>query len=149
VAPHQEAAGIQQLSRHLGHGLSDHPYPTRHVVAEAVFSAGLRRFQAEGEAWRTETSCYYFINESVAPSYVVDVSDHYETKRRALACHVSQFRPTGSDVVATRLTSSRFAQLIESRDAQFGAQAGCAFAEGFIVRAPVVRTHLLPDEARR
>ena len=49
----------------------------------------------------------------------------------------------------TRLTSSRFAQLIESRDAQFGAQAGFGFAEGFVVRTPVVRAHLLEDEARR
>jgi bacillithiol biosynthesis deacetylase BshB1 len=119
-----------------------------HVISEAVFSAGLRRFPAEGEAWKPERSCYYFINDSVAPSFVVDVSAHYETKRRALACHVSQFRPAGSDAVPTRLTTSGFAQLIESRDAQFGAQAGVAFAEGFVVRSPVVLTHLLPEEGR-
>jgi N-acetylglucosamine malate deacetylase 1 len=120
-----------------------------HLLTEAVFSAGLRRYPAEGDAWKPELSCYYFINDSVAPSFVIDVSDHYETKRRALACHASQFRPTGPDTTATRLTSARFSQLIESRDAQFGAQAGCAFAEGFVVRHPVVRTHLLPDEAGR
>jgi bacillithiol biosynthesis deacetylase BshB1 len=120
-----------------------------HLITEAVFNAGLRRFPAGGEAWRPEQSCYYFINDSAAPSFVVDVSAHYETKRRALACHASQFRPSGSDAVPTRLTSSRFSQLIESRDAQFGAQAGFGFAEGFVVRTPVARTHLLGDEARR
>ena len=120
-----------------------------HLVTEAVFSAGLRRYPAEGEAWKPEFSCCYFINDSVSPSFVIDVSDHYETKRRALACHASQFRPAGSDAVATRLTTARFQQLIESRDAQFGAQAGFAFAEGCVVRHPVVRTHLLPDEGRR
>jgi len=120
-----------------------------HLITEAVFNAGLRRFPAGGEAWRPEQSCYYFINDSATPSFVVDVSAHYETKRRALACHISQFRPSGSDAVPTRLTSSRFAQLIESRDAQFGAQAGFGFAEGFVVRTPVARTHLLGDEARR
>ena len=52
---------------------------------------------------------------------------------------------TGSDAVATRLTTAWFQQLIESRDPQFGAQAGFAFAEGCVVRQPVVRTHLLPD----
>ncbi len=118
-----------------------------HLVAEAVFSAGLRRYTAEGAAWKPEVTCYYFINDSAAPSFVIDVSDHYETKRRALACHASQFRPTGADPVATRPTSSRFQQLIESRDAQFGAQAGFAFAEGCVVRDPVVLTHLLPDHS--
>lgn len=120
-----------------------------HLVTEAVFSAGLRRFPADGEPWRPESSCYYFINDSAAPSFVVDVSAHYDTKRRALACHLTQFRPTGADAVATRLTSARFTQLIESRDAQFGAQIGAAFAEGFVMRSPVVRRHLLPDEGPR
>jgi bacillithiol biosynthesis deacetylase BshB1 len=115
------------------------------LLTEAVFSAGLRRYQADGEAWKPESSCYYFINDAAAPSFVVDVSEHYETKRRALACHASQFTPSGPGAVATRLTSSRFQQLIESRDAQFGAQAGVAFAEGFIVKHPLVRRHLLPD----
>ena len=109
-----------------------------------MFSAGLRRFPAEGDAWKPESVCYYFINDSASPSFVVDVSDHYETKRRALACHVSQFQPTQPGAVATRLTSARFRQLIESRDAQFGALAGVAFAEGIVVRQPPLRPHLLP-----
>ncbi|OFW12288.1 MAG: bacillithiol biosynthesis deacetylase BshB1 [Acidobacteria bacterium RIFCSPLOWO2_12_FULL_67_14] len=114
-----------------------------HLITEGVFSAGLRRFPAAGEAWKPESVCYYFINNAAEPSFVVDVSDHYETKRRALACHASQFRPSGQGTVATRLTSPRFQQLVESRDAQFGAQAGVAFAEGFVVREPLVRAHLL------
>jgi bacillithiol biosynthesis deacetylase BshB1 len=114
-----------------------------HLLTEAVFSAGLRRYHAEGDAWKPESVCYYFINDMAAPSFVVDVSDHYETKRRALACHVTQFEPSQPDAVSTRLTSVRFRQLIESRDAQFGALAGVAFAEGLIVKQPLVRPHLL------
>ena len=114
------------------------------LLTEGVFSAGLRRFPAEGDAWKPESVCYYFINDSASPSFVVDVSDQYETKRRALECHVSQFQPTQPGAVATRLTSARFRQLIESRDAQFGALAGVAFAEGIVVRQPPLRPHLLP-----
>ena len=119
-----------------------------HLLTESVFSAGLRRFQAEGEAWKPEWSCYYFINDSAPPSFLIDVSDHYETKRRALACHASQFQPAGPEAVSTRLTSVRFQQLIESRDVQFGAQAGVAFAEGVVVKQPVVRSGLFPEESR-
>jgi hypothetical protein len=56
---------------------------------------------------------------------------------------VSQFSPADTNAVATRLTNSTFQQLIESRDAQFGALAGVPFAEGFVVKQPVVRPHLL------
>ncbi len=115
------------------------------LVTEGVFSAGLRRYPAEGDAWKPEWVCYYFINDSAPTSFVVDVSDHYDGKRRALACHVTQFAPAGGDAVSTRLTSSRFQQLIESRDAQFGALTGVAFAEGFVVKQPLVRPHLLPE----
>ena len=114
-----------------------------HLLTEGVFSAGLRRYSAEGEAWKPESVCYYFINDMAVPSFVVDVSEHYETKRRALACHVTQFQPSQPDAVATRLTSVRFRQLVESRDAQFGAVAGVAFAEGIVVKQPLVRSHLL------
>jgi bacillithiol biosynthesis deacetylase BshB1 len=115
------------------------------LLTEAIFSAGLRRFDAAGEAWKAERVFYYFINDSAVPSFVVDVSDDYDAKRRALACHATQFTPSGPGAVATRLTSSRFQQLIESRDAQFGALTQVAFAEGFVTRQTLVRAHLLTD----
>ena len=114
-----------------------------HLLTESIFSAGLRKYDAEGDAWKPLSVCYYFINDADSPSFVVDVSEHYATKRRALGCFVSQFRPTQPDAVATRLTSSGFTQLIESRDAHFGALAGVAFAEGLVVKHPVLRPHLL------
>jgi bacillithiol biosynthesis deacetylase BshB1 len=125
------------------------------VLTEAVFNSGLRRFEPDYEAWKPDWTCYYFINDSAPPSFVIDVSAHYEAKHRALACHATQFAPsrppsraseqpssgeTGS--VATRLNTPRFQQLIESRDAQFGALANVEYAEGFVVKDPIVRADL-------
>jgi bacillithiol biosynthesis deacetylase BshB1 len=121
------------------------------VLSNAVFDGGLRRVDAAGDAWRPEWVCFYFINDSASPSFVVDVSEHYEIKRRALACYRSQFTTTASGAVSTRLTSASFNQLIESRDAQFGALAGVRFAEGLIVREPLLRDTLFKRDvlARR
>jgi bacillithiol biosynthesis deacetylase BshB1 len=118
------------------------------VLTEAVFNARLRRYDAGAEPWSAQWVCYYFINDSAAPSFVVDVSDAYGRKREALACHRTQFAPRVGDAVPTRLTSTLFQQLIESRDAQFGALAGVPFAEGVIVRDPVVRRHLFKDDVK-
>jgi bacillithiol biosynthesis deacetylase BshB1 len=115
------------------------------LVTEAVFNAGLRKYQAEGDAWKVDWVCYYFINNGDAPSFLVDVTEYYETKRRALDCHVTQFQPAGSGQAATRLNTPLFRQLIESRDAQFGALAGVTWAEGVVVREPVVRPALFRD----
>jgi bacillithiol biosynthesis deacetylase BshB1 len=119
----------------------DHGNASR-LLRQAIFRAGLRRVVGGGEPWRPEWVCHYFINDGVAPSFVVDVSDVYGIKQRALACHRTQFTPAGDAATATRLTSPLFSQLIESRDAQFGALAGVRYAEGFVVREPVVRPHL-------
>jgi len=123
--------------RHPDHGAASA------VLTEAVFNAGLKRYAAGGGApWKPEWICYYFINDSATPSFVVDVTDQYDLKRQALDCHVSQFQ-RAPRTVDTRLNTALFRQLIESRDAQFGALVGVPWAEGFIVREPVLRPTLM------
>ena len=119
------------------------------VLARAAFRSGLRRFAPEaGDAWRPDWVCYYFINDSEPASFGVDVSAHYEIKRKALACHRSQFAPVDPGSVATRLTLPHFQQLIESRDAHLGARTGVAYAEAVLLREPILRPHLMKDWAQ-
>lgn len=112
------------------------------LLTEAAFSAGLRRYGA-GDPWKPDWICYYFINDSATPSFVVDVSDYYERKREALDCHASQFGRAEPGAADTRLNMPLFRQLIESRDAQFGATAGVRWAEGIVVREPILRGSLV------
>jgi len=119
----------------------DHVAASR-LLTRAAFQSGLVRYAAAGEKWRADWLLYYFINDSTRPSFVVDVSAQYSTKRAALACHRSQFAPPATGAAATRLNTPRFQQLIESRDAQFGALVGVEFAEGVVVRELMTREHL-------
>jgi bacillithiol biosynthesis deacetylase BshB1 len=112
------------------------------LLRDAVFNAKLARYAAAGDPWRPEWVCHYFINDAGPLSFVVDVSEHYEAKRQALACYATQFA-RAAESAETRLNAPSFRQLIESRDAQFGALAGVRFAEGIVVDEPVVREHLL------
>jgi N-acetylglucosamine malate deacetylase 1 len=114
------------------------------LLRDGVFNAKLQKYEADGDPWQPEWVCFYFINDAGTASFVVDVSDYYDIKRKALACYRSQFtRATGSAV--TRLNGPDFNQLIESRDAQFGALAGVRFAEGIVTTEPVVRNGLLKN----
>lgn len=129
----------------IPYGVDRHPdhVSSSAMLTEAIFNSGLRRFDDGHDPWRPEWVLYYFINDSVPPSFVVDVSEHYETKRRALQCHASQFRSSEGGAIQTRLTSPLFQQLVESRDAQFGALAGVTWAEGVVLKEPIVRRSLL------
>lgn len=135
------------------------------TLRRAVFRAGLRRVRASAEprawlrllaggaslaeAWRPRQVIHYFINDEAAVSFAVDVSEVYDKKRQALACHATQFTPQGPDRVPTRLTASTFVQLIESRDARLGALTGVAYAEGLVVREPLLRASLFDDRSGR
>ena len=152
ATPAMIRSAVDLLRRHRPRTIAVPYWDDRHpdhvaasqLLTEAVSHAALRRYPAEGEAWKPERICYYFINDAAAPSFVIDVSDHYETKRRALDCHSSQFARTGQDGgVDTRLNTPLFRQLVESRDAQFGALAGVRWAEGIVVREPVLRASLV------
>lgn len=119
------------------------------ALSRALFTAGLRRFPlppgdaaADLEPWRAERVCYYFINDDAPVSFGLDVSEVYDKKRQALDCHRTQFTPAATDAVPTRLTASTFRQLIESRDAHLGARTGVAFAEGVVIREPLLRATL-------
>ena len=115
------------------------------LVTHAVFKSGLRRYRdAPGDPWRVDWVVYYFINnDDAAPSFVIDVTAHYARKKASMACHRSQFAPSGSSATNTRLTTPLFMQLVESRDARFGAQVGVPYAEGFVVKQPLLRDSLL------
>ena len=112
--------------------------PASEVLRRAVFSqrpaavsrpARRARGSRSGSATTSSTT-------RAAPSFVVDVSAHYERKREALACHrIAVHAGRSRRSVATRLTAPRFRQLIESRDAQLGALTGVAFAEGIVLRS--------------
>jgi bacillithiol biosynthesis deacetylase BshB1 len=150
-APETIRSAVDLIRRHRPRTIAvpywDDRHPD-HVAASnalrlAAFKSGLRRYATEADPWAPDWICYYFINDSVTPSFVVDVSAYYERKREALDCHRTQFQPSGQGAVGTRLSAPTFRQLIESRDAQFGALAGVAWAEGFVVREPVRRSGLL------
>jgi bacillithiol biosynthesis deacetylase BshB1 len=144
-------SAVDVLRRHRPRAIAIPYWDDRHpdhiasseVLRVAAFRSGLARFETGGEPWRPDWVCYYFINDGATPSFVVDVSSHYDAKRQALDCYRSQFAPSRAGAVPTRLTASTFRQLIESRDAQFGALAGVAFAEGIVVREPLQRSGLL------
>ncbi len=127
--------------RHPDHGAASR------VITEALFNSRLRRYRLDGEPWAPEWICYYFVNDEGPISFAIDVSAQYDAKLAALDCYRSQFRPEGPDSVDTRLTASSFRRLITSRDGRFGALAGVSYAEGFVVKEPILRHNLFKDMA--
>lgn len=119
----------------------DHESVSR-IVREAVFSAGIRKYLADQTppAYRPSQLLYYFINSTVTPQVVVDVTSVYSEKMEVLRCYRSQFDlEEGS--VTTPLTNG-YLEMVEYRERLFGQQAGVTYAEGFMSATPYVLANL-------
>lgn len=104
-----------------------------HLVAEAAYRAGLAKWRAAGDPFRPERLLYYFIHGSTQPSFVIDVSAHYERKLEALRAHRSQFQRAEAGV-PTPINNPRYLNDLEARDRYFGSLVGVQHAEGFVYR---------------
>jgi LmbE family N-acetylglucosaminyl deacetylase len=114
-------AGPSGASARRGHpalGPIDHPdhVAASHLMTDAIFSAGPPPLSGRGRRLENRTG-------SATTSSTTRLRRLRRRRQRslrhetsALACHASQFRASAADAVSTRLTSSRFTQLIESRE---------------------------------
>jgi len=64
---------------------------------EGCFLAGLKQLPLEGEAFRPFKILYATSFEGMPPTFIVDVTKEYETRRKAILAYGSQFRPAKSE----------------------------------------------------
>jgi N-acetylglucosamine malate deacetylase 1 len=108
------------------------------LVEEAVFSAGIRKYQTENFPAPHKVSRVYFymINGFHKPDFTIDISDTMEHKVAALRAYKSQFEQTETSV-ETQLVNG-YIETVESRERLFGQQVGVKFAEGFKSKVPIL-----------
>jgi N-acetylglucosamine malate deacetylase 1 len=113
------------------------------MVKEAVFDAAIRKKETPGgeEAHRVEQVYYYFINHMGEADVIVDVSDVYELKKKALLAYRSQFSQ-GEGQVETPLNQPAYLAMIQGRDQLWGQQIGVCYGEGLVSPHPVKKEFL-------
>ncbi|MFS0635610.1 bacillithiol biosynthesis deacetylase BshB1 [Mesobacillus foraminis] len=116
------------------------------LVEEAVFSAGIKKFDSgDGLPPHKVSSLYfYMINGFHRPDFVIDITDFMETKKRALLAYESQFIKAKSSY-DTPLVNG-YIETVEARERLFGKEAGVEYAEGFKTRTPLVIHDLLGEK---
>ncbi|HKP85699.1 MAG TPA: bacillithiol biosynthesis deacetylase BshB1 [Blastocatellia bacterium] len=113
----------------------DHAH-TCQIVREAAHVAGLAKYDAEaGQGrFRPQTVAHFMFPRTVAPTFVVDISEFAEQKQRAVACYRSQLYDPNSTEPETALSSEAFLRRLESRQRFFGSLIAVEHAEAFVVR---------------
>ncbi|GAV23080.1 bacillithiol biosynthesis deacetylase BshB1 [Carboxydothermus pertinax] len=114
-----------------------------HLVKEGFFNAGLKKVLPEIQPIkRPEKYLRYFLSITSTPSFIVDVTEYYSIKKKAVLAHISQFsqRPEFNQ---TFLNEGQFLGRIESRDLFFGSQIGKRYGEGFVLQEYIELRHPL------
>lgn len=118
----------------------DDPHPdhahTAQLVREALHISGLTKYDAEAgqQRWRPNCVAHFLFPRTVAPTFIVDISDTSERKWKAIRAHTSQFFNPVSDEPQSRVSTQAFLSEIEARDRYFGALIGAERGEAFFVR---------------
>jgi bacillithiol biosynthesis deacetylase BshB1 len=114
----------------------DHVNAAR-LLQEAVFFAGLKQIDTGTPAFRPTHMIYYFHHEVATPSFVVDISEEFETKMKAIKSYKSQFYNPDSSEPETYISSQAFEKSIAVRAQYFGFQIGVRYGEPFLVKEPL------------
>ena len=100
---------------------------------EGCFLAGLKRLPIGGEAYRPFKILYSVAYADVRPTFVVDISDQYERRRKAILAFASQFRPKktarGSKV---HLAIDRLEGEMNQLARHYGQMVGVQYGEPFL-----------------
>jgi len=107
----------------------DHAAGAR-IVRRAVFLAALANYEAAGAPHRVARVIRYSRHTWFRPSFVVDISDHVETKLAAIRCYASQFTRAAPGV-KTPISEPGYEEDLRAQWRFWGQDAGALFAEPF------------------
>ena len=113
----------------------DH-YNAARLGYEGCFLAGLKQLPIEGEAFRPFKILYstmYF--KEARPTFVVDISKHFERRYRAILAYHSQFKPKKKDKKSkVDIPLDRLHKEVNLMARYYGDLAGVEYAEPFLVK---------------
>jgi bacillithiol biosynthesis deacetylase BshB1 len=108
------------------------------LATHACFMSGLRRIETQldgviQEAWRPKFVYHYIQNNYIEPDFIVDITDHWDTKIASIMAFKSQFFDPSSQEPASFISSPEFLPFIESRARELGHRIMTKYGEGFTV----------------
>ncbi|MBD1371594.1 bacillithiol biosynthesis deacetylase BshB1 [Hazenella sp. IB182357] len=150
--PHQVERLTQMIRRYRPKVVLAPYFEDRHpdhvtcsqMVDEAVFDAAIRKQRTSGgeAAHRVKHVFYYFINDIKPADLIIDISDVYEQKTKAILAYETQFKREAGEV-ETPLNGSTYLSMMRGRDQLWGNQIQAVYGEGLKTRKPLTSSFLV------
>jgi len=119
----------------------DHVH-AHHLCREAWFYSGLRKMETKSdgkrqEPWRPNNYFHFMQKYQFTPSFIVDITDVFDIRMKAIRAHRSQFYDPSSKEPGTILSKKEFLEYIDARARYYGEMIGARYGEPFYSADPV------------
>lgn len=109
---------------------------TARLVKDAMFFSGLQKIETSDkdikqEPYRPGKVFYYMQTYTFEPSFIVDISDHFDEKMNSIRAFTTQFQNVQSTKPDTFISRPEFLNYIEARSTFYGFQIGKKYGEPF------------------
>jgi bacillithiol biosynthesis deacetylase BshB1 len=106
------------------------------AVKQSMFFSGLEKFHSISDdkkqaAYRPKKLYYYMQMQEFQPSFIVDISETFELKMKAIKTYATQFFDPKSIEPETFISQPDFLKFIESRAQVYGFKIGKLYGEPF------------------
>ncbi len=125
--------------RHPDHGRAGR------LIADACFLSGLRKLETTWEdgqpqqQWRPRYVLHYLQDWYHDPNLVIDITDVFEQRMKAVTAYTTQFHTNSSDAGGpqTYISTPDFIDSVIARARMLGKRIGVKYAEGFVTEKSV------------
>ncbi|NHJ39562.1 MAG: bacillithiol biosynthesis deacetylase BshB1 [Asgard group archaeon] len=106
----------------------DHIAASR-IITNAIHYAKLANVKLEHPIYEVNKIIYYEINGQFNPTFIMDISSEFNTKKRAIMTHESQFKEFKKEYLPFP---------VEERCLYYGSLINVTYGEAFLIKKPMI-----------
>jgi len=108
------------------------------LIREAAFYSGLSKIVTKlsgkiQKSFRPVRNIYYMQTYTFEPSFIVDITDEFADKMKAVNCYASQFYSPRTKGPQTFISDKKFIEYLEARAIFYGFKIGKKYGEPFYI----------------
>ncbi len=108
------------------------------LAASACFLSGLAKVKTSDASgatqapWKPRALYHYIQSQFLVPDFVIDISEEWDIKMKAIQAFKSQFYDPASKEPVTYISTQGFLRMLEARATEMGHAIGVKYGEGFV-----------------
>ena len=122
---------------HHWHDLHPDHSAAASIMRGAMYPSGMEKYPAEFEPYRPNEVLFFMGHFPFEPSIIVDVSNSFELKMKAVHCYKSQLHDPNTQARQTGISQPDFLEMIQARARYYGSLIQRKYGEPFQTIRPV------------